>query len=197
MTKQLMRIITACAVTLFAGAAFAYPAVVTTDLNLRDRPSTASRVIATMPQGSIVDVIDCRGSWCEVEWRGRVGFASSNFLAERVDRRPPAAAPPSVVVPFPGFGIEIRPEVRPDTRPDRRPDFRPERPRRDVCNERRAQWAIGERARSSVIDRAAEASGARTVRVVRPGEFVTRDFRRDRLTIEVDRRNRIVDVSCQ
>jgi len=194
MMRQLTGLFTACAVILFAGAAFAYPAVVTTDLNLRSDPSTSSRVIGTMPEGTIVDVIDCRGSWCEVEWRGRVGFASRNFLAERVRQRP-QAAPPSVVVPLPGFGIEIRPEFRPDDRPDFRP--RPDRPRRDVCNERRARWAIGERARPRIIDRAADESGARTVRVVRPGEFVTRDFRRDRLTIEVDRRNRIVDLSCQ
>lgn len=204
MMRQLTGLFTACAVILFAGAAFAYPAVVTTDLNLRSDPSARSRVIGTMPEGSIVDVIDCRGSWCEVEWRGRVGFASRNFLAERAGQRP-QAAPPSIVVPLPGFGIEIRPEFRPDDRPDfrprpdDRPDFRPrpDRPRRDVCNERRAGWAIGERARPRVIDRAADESGARTVRVVRPGEFVTRDFRRDRLTIEVDRRNRIVDLSCQ
>lgn len=190
MRRQLVSLFAACAVLLFAGAAFAYPAVVTNDLNLRAGPSTANRVIGTMPQGSIVDVIGCRGSWCEVEWRGRVGFASRNFLAEQVERRRPAERP-SVVVPFPGFGIEIRPEGRPDYRP------RPERPRRNICNERRADWAIGERARPSIVDAAAEAARARSVRVVRPGEFVTREFRRDRLTIEVDRRNRIVDVSCQ
>jgi uncharacterized protein YraI len=174
---------------LFSGAAFAYPAVVTNDLNLRAGPSTANRVIATMPEGSIVDVIDCRGSWCEVEWRGRVGWASRNFLAERVGQRPPVqrppAAPPSVTIPLPGFGIDIRPGPS-----------RPDRPRRDVCNERRAQWAIGERARRSVVDRAADAARARIVRVVRPGEAVTFDFRPDRLTIQVDRRNRIVDLSC-
>jgi uncharacterized protein YraI len=174
----------ACAILLFSGAALAYPAVVTNDLNLRAGPSTANRVIATMPEGSIVDVIDCRGSWCEVEWRGRIGWASRNFLAERVAQRPPAV-PPTVTIPIPGFGIDIRPAPT-----------RPERPRRAECNERRALWAIGERARSSVIDRVADAARARTVRVVRSGDAVTFDYRPDRLTIEVDRRNRIVDLSC-
>jgi uncharacterized protein YraI len=184
MVRQFTRCFAVCAMLLFSGAAFAYPALVTNDLNLRAGPSTANRVIATMPQGSIVDVIDCRGSWCQVEWRGRVGWASRNFLAERVDRRPPAA-PPSVTIPLPGFGIDIRPAP---TRPDR--------PRRAVCDERRAQWALGERARSSVVDRAASDARARIVRVVRPGEAVTFDYRPDRLTIQVNRRNRIVDLSC-
>ncbi|HSP25780.1 MAG TPA: I78 family peptidase inhibitor [Saliniramus sp.] len=199
MARQFTRFFAACALLLFSGAAFAYPAVVTNDLNLRAGPSTGNRVIGTMPQGSMVDVIDCRGSWCEVEWRGRIGYASRNFLAERVeqrapsqrpfDRRPPVqrppAAPPSITIPLPGFGIDIRPGPS-----------RPDRPRRDVCNERRAQWALGERARRSVIDDVAEATRARTVRVVRPGEAVTYDYRPDRLTIQVDRRNRIVDLSC-
>lgn len=188
MKKRLTGLFAACALTLFSGAAFAYPAAVTSDLNLRAGPSATARVITVMPQGAVVDVIECSGSWCEVEWRGRVGFASRSFLAERVERRPP---PPAAVVPFPGIGIEIRPSG---------PRFDPPPPRRDTrrsCNERRAQWAIGERARDSVVDRAADAAGARFVRVVRPGEFVTQEFRRDRLTIEVDRRNRIVDLACR
>jgi uncharacterized protein YraI len=195
MARQFTRFSAACAMLLFSGAAFAYPAVVTNDLNLRAGPSTAERVIATMPQGTTVDIIECRGSWCELEWRGRVGFASRNFLAERVEQRQPTqrqpAAPPSVTIPLPGFGIEIRPGQPQQTRPER-----PERRRRDVCNERRGEWALGERARRSTIDDVAEATRARTVRVVRPGEAVTFDYRPDRLTIQVDRRNRIVDLSC-
>jgi hypothetical protein len=192
MKKRITGILAACAVTLFAGSAFAYPATVTNDLNLRSGPSTATRVIGTMPQGTVVDVIDCRGSWCEVEWRGRVGYASRNFLAERVERRQPTP-PPSAVIPFPGFGIEIRPGG-PQIAPDRGP---PRRESRRSCNERRAEWAIGERARDSTVDSAADAAGARLVRVVRPGDFVTQEIRRDRLTVEVDRRNRIVDVACR
>jgi uncharacterized protein YraI len=189
MNRKFTGFFAACAMLFFSGAALAYPAVVTNDLNLRAGPSTANRVIATMPQGSIVDVIDCRGSWCEVEWRGRIGWASRNFLAERVGQRPPAA-PPTITIPIPGFGIDIRPA------PTRPAPVRPEQPRRAECNERRALWAIGERARSSLIDEVAEAARARTVRVVRSGDAVTFDYQPDRLTIEVDRRNRIVDLSC-
>lgn len=184
MTRQFTRLLAACAMMVFSGAAFAYPAYVTNDLNLRAGPSTSYRVIATMPRGSTVDVLGCSGRWCEVEWRGRIGFASGSYLAEQVAPRRPVA-PPSITIPLPGFGIDIGP----------RP-VRPERPRRAVCDERRAMWAIGERASSWVIDDVAADTRARTVRVVGPGEAVTFDYRPDRLTIEVNRRNRIVDLSC-
>jgi uncharacterized protein YraI len=88
MKTRLIAIFAACALALFSGAAFAYPATVASDLNLRAGPSTGARVIAVMPRGAVVDIIGCSGTWCEVQWRGRVGYASRNFLAERVERRP-------------------------------------------------------------------------------------------------------------
>jgi hypothetical protein len=47
------------------------------------------------------------------------------------------------------------------------------------------------------VKAAADAARARVVRVVRPGEFVTRELRDDRLTINVDRRNRIISLACR
>jgi hypothetical protein len=40
------------------------------------------------------------------------------------------------------------------------------------------------------------ATGAATLRVVRPGDPVSADYVSDRLTIDVDRRERIVRISC-
>ena len=40
------------------------------------------------------------------------------------------------------------------------------------------------------------ASGARTVRWVRPGTMVTMDYREDRLTVRVDASNRILAANC-
>jgi hypothetical protein len=65
-----------------------------------------------------------------------------------------------------------------------------------ACNAAAASWAIGERARPAVLERATLDSGARTARVIEPGEVVTMEFSPDRLTIDVDGRNRIVDVRC-
>jgi uncharacterized protein YraI len=66
-------------------AAFATPALVTTDLNLRTGPGTGYPRITAMPDGAIVDVTGCvRGyNWCRVHWAGYDGWASSNYLAFR------------------------------------------------------------------------------------------------------------------
>lgn len=65
-----------------------------------------------------------------------------------------------------------------------------------ACDAARASFAIGERARPAVLERATLASGARMARVVSPGQAVTMDFRPDRLTVRVDGRNRIIHLAC-
>lgn len=172
------------ALLVAVGAAQAYPAATTADLNVRSAPTTSARVVATLPRGAVVQVFDCLRGWCEVEWRGGTGFVSERFLSPGVPPR--AGGGLEIIIPFGGTAAPPPPVARPA----------PSRPSREVCNERRARWAIGERATRRTIDRAFEASGARTVRVVGPRDPVTRDFRRDRLTIEVDRRDRIVDLTC-
>lgn len=93
-----------------------------------------------------------------------------------------------------------RPE-RPE-RPDRphRPD-RPDRPGHGGGSERecksdRGQSMIGRAADDRAIASIRRATHSRTVRVVKPGQPVTMDFRPDRLTVEVDHRNRIVSARC-
>ena len=72
----------------------------------------------------------------------------------------------------------------------------PPGPAPSACNARAASWAIGERARPDVLEEATLDAGARTARVIQPGEIVTMEFSPERQTIEVDWRNRIVDVRC-
>ncbi|HWK98105.1 MAG TPA: SH3 domain-containing protein [Pseudolabrys sp.] len=82
-------------------------ATVTNDLNLRSGPGTGYRVIGTMPAGSYVDVIDCSGSWCRVNWGGAEGYASASYLAgggSPVYAPAPVYAPPPVVSFGFGFG---------------------------------------------------------------------------------------------
>ncbi len=64
------------------------------------------------------------------------------------------------------------------------------------CDAGRAQGFVGREARSGVVQRARTAARARTVRVIRPGQPVTMDFRSDRLNVEVDDRNWIRGVRC-
>lgn len=64
------------------------------------------------------------------------------------------------------------------------------------CKADRAQSMIGRPADDRAIQSIRRMSHARTVRVVKPGQPVTMDFRPDRLTVEVDGRNRIVSARC-
>lgn len=65
-----------------------------------------------------------------------------------------------------------------------------------VCAAGPAEVLVGERYRRHVPTRAKRLSGAKTVRVVHPGEMTTTDFREDRLNIRVDHRRVITAVRC-
>jgi uncharacterized protein YraI len=103
----------AAATCLIGGAALAYPAQVSQDLNLRSGPGTNYRILGSMPGGAIVDVEGCRGGWCRVDYRGREGWASARYLGEprQVRRGPPAHAPAygyrERVRPAPGVTFEF------------------------------------------------------------------------------------------
>lgn len=56
--------------------------------------------VATIPRGEAVDVIDCHGAWCEIDWRGYGGFASRSYLAYGY-RGPRVNTPPVPVVVVP------------------------------------------------------------------------------------------------
>jgi uncharacterized protein YraI len=104
------RALTVAAGALLASAGIASAATVTNDLNLRSGPGTGYGVIDTMPAGAYVDVIGCSGSWCRVNWHGRVGYASASYLG---GGRGYYAAPPVYVAPPPvvsfGFGFSTGP----------------------------------------------------------------------------------------
>lgn len=65
-----------------------------------------------------------------------------------------------------------------------------------MCREGPARFALGEFYETDLADEAAFRSGSSVVRVVRPGQVVTSDFRPDRLTMELDWNNRVVNVRC-
>jgi hypothetical protein len=64
------------------------------------------------------------------------------------------------------------------------------------CNADRVQPLIGREATPDLVSRARERSGARTVRVIKPGDAVTMDFRSDRLNLELDNVNTIKAARC-
>ncbi len=50
------------------------------NLNLRNRPSASSRVIARMPDGAMLSVVGQWKEWYVVNYRGLVGYAASQFI---------------------------------------------------------------------------------------------------------------------
>lgn len=79
--QQRLKTILLSAGVLALTTASAAAAVVTNDLNLRSGPGTQYGVITSMPAGARVDVGGCRGNWCQVNWRGRSGYASASYLS--------------------------------------------------------------------------------------------------------------------
>jgi uncharacterized protein YraI len=65
---------------LSAGIAAAAPALATANVNMRQGPGTQYGVITTIPGGSTVEVINCTGEWCNVQWQGRGGYAIARNL---------------------------------------------------------------------------------------------------------------------
>ena len=85
MRKKLIRTLLASLVigSMLSTPAWAESAVVTgNDVNMREGPGTAFRIVDCLPQGECVTVTDrSNPSWYGVEHDGRVGFMSSAFLS--------------------------------------------------------------------------------------------------------------------
>jgi uncharacterized protein YraI len=97
----------------FVAAAFAmaFPlganaatAVTTSNVNLRQGPSTDYPVIMTLPASAAVDVEGCAQGWCKVDYSGSEGWISEDYLQGLV-------SPPAIVLPVPVVvpGLRHRP----------------------------------------------------------------------------------------
>jgi len=62
-------------------AAVSHMARIVSGVNMRAGPSNGQPVLATIPKGSPVEVIDCR-QWCEVIFAGQRGWVYKSFIAE-------------------------------------------------------------------------------------------------------------------
>lgn len=66
-----------------------------------------------------------------------------------------------------------------------------------TCNPDAARGdAMGQAATAEVVERARQQAGARTVRVLRPGQMVTMEYMEGRLNIDVDDKNVVTNVRC-
>ena len=71
------------------------------------------------------------------------------------------------------------------------PDSRP-----GVCDSATLGWTIGQVADEALVNRAHAESGAKVVRVLRPGQVVTMEYSEQRLNLYVDDANKVQRYSC-
>lgn len=64
------------------------------------------------------------------------------------------------------------------------------------CRAGMVQGFVGRQMSPRVQSQLRARSRSATVRVVRPGEAVTMDYRQDRLTVDIDQRGRIRSLRC-
>jgi len=78
----------------------------TTGLKLRTGPGVGYARIAVIPRGGQVEIVGYSGSWCRVEWAGRVGWVYCRYLADAAPYGGYAYAEP---VPPAYFDVPIEP----------------------------------------------------------------------------------------
>lgn len=49
-------------------------------VNMRAAESTSAKVLARVPVGETVEVVEDRGTWCLIRWNGQPGWMMSNYL---------------------------------------------------------------------------------------------------------------------
>lgn len=92
-----------------AELAAAAPARVASNTNLRQGPGVNFPVIATVPVGSVVEIIRCGAEWCNVMAGATPGYMIARNLGVAA-ARPVAVAPaPIVVAPAPVVVVAPRP----------------------------------------------------------------------------------------
>jgi hypothetical protein len=69
-------------------------------------------------------------------------------------------------------------------------------PAMEECDASELGFVAGQPFSEALQARAKEAAGARTVRVIRPGQPVTMDYGLDRLNLELDAQDKVINARC-
>lgn len=69
-------------------------------------------------------------------------------------------------------------------------------PAMEGCDVTEPKELVGKTYDEALAARAKELTGAAVVRVMRPGQMVTMDYREDRLTLELDAAGKVVSARC-
>ncbi|MEE7546414.1 peptidase inhibitor I78 family protein [Xanthomonas sp. Kuri4-1] len=65
-----------------------------------------------------------------------------------------------------------------------------------TCDATQVQSLVGQTLTEAVSSQAREDAGAKSVRVLKPGQAVTMEFNGERLNLEVDAHNVVASVRC-
>ncbi|WP_407549552.1 I78 family peptidase inhibitor [Xanthomonas euvesicatoria] len=76
------------------------------------------------------------------------------------------------------------------------PDAAPEAPPIGTCDATQVQSLVGQPLTDAVGEQARSDAGAKSVRVLKPGQMTTMEFNGERLNLEVDAKNVITSVRC-
>ena len=111
----------------------------------------------------------------------------------------PTTAHQGTVVPSATFPI-VPPlpstPMPPPPPPVAQPQWQTPGPQGGACDAAPAERFIGQQATASVIEKARNASGATTARVLRPNQATTREFNHERLNLLINDQGRITSVNC-
>jgi hypothetical protein len=72
----------------------------------------------------------------------------------------------------------------------------PQPPAQATCHHDAAQSLVGQPATAANVERARQLAGARTARVLKPGQMVTMEYIEGRLNVYVDEANVIKQIRC-
>lgn len=64
------------------------------------------------------------------------------------------------------------------------------------CNAEKASHVVGKQISQEQEQEALRSSGAQTLRVINPGQAITRDYRVDRLNLQLNDHNTVVKAYC-
>lgn len=99
-----LAIFTAMAVIASAAAAFAAPATVTTNVNVRSGPSQQTSVLDVLQAGTQVDAQCNNGGWCQVNYGRISGWVSAAYITFGGSMNPQPLPQPQPVPGNPGGG---------------------------------------------------------------------------------------------
>ena len=99
-------------------------------LNFRDGPSTTAKVIGQVTRGTVVTVLEVLDGWCKVEWEGKTGYMSADYLVSLEPAEPvePTEAEETAEAPDPSPAPSEEPEPSPgpETAPEPSPEAQEE-----------------------------------------------------------------------